>query len=157
VVDVVNRVRVLLPHVRGLRQKAPEVQVFLRAVAPVEDIRNFLQHLSPAIHKLAGDSVPLMGQLRWRERAGRDSVSLSVGHWTQGTLGLTLAFDMRKGELADEVRFAVADLSTDLAEVHVRCRALSAFLESWLADSGMLGPGKTRPSTGRFGVRLGGA
>jgi hypothetical protein len=60
VVDTLNRVRVLVRAMPGLKQSAPAVQVFLREIEEIERLRNAIQHVY-----VAGASEPLASPLRW--------------------------------------------------------------------------------------------
>jgi hypothetical protein len=144
--DSVHRVRGLVTQIRGLTQKDPGIQLFLRSAAAAEDARNFLQHLGSGIGKLGESSVPLVGQLRWLDKSGMTGVSLSVGHWTKGTHGLTVSIDLKTMQPAPGVWFSVAETTLDLNELHSRCRALSKQLEKWLLDTNRLSDKLTSPS-----------
>jgi hypothetical protein len=152
IVDAVHRIRGLIAQVRGLTHRSTEMQLFFRAASPVEEVRNFLQHLSSAVPKLGEGSVPLMGQLRWGSQKSGQSVALSVGHWTQDTYGLSLAVDLRTMQLVNNIQFAVAEISVDLRDLHERCRRLADLFEGWLKANNLLSDADTRPSTIRFGV-----
>lgn len=149
--DAAFRSRSLIIQVRGLKQSAPGVQLFLRATESVVDVRNYLQHLDSEIANLGESTVPLMGQLRWRYLSGQGGVGMSVGHWTKGVHALTPVLDLATRKVVDGIWFAVADSALNLQDVHQRCRTVSAHLEQWLRDAGMVSSANTAPSTLRFG------
>jgi hypothetical protein len=58
-VDTLNRLRVLITRLPGLRSKSPGAQVIVRALKPVEDLRNAVQHMDGEIGPLSATNLPL--------------------------------------------------------------------------------------------------
>lgn len=66
IVDSVHRLRGLLNHAPGFKQKAPGQNLFMRKTAEIEDLRNVVQHLNEKIDRtVIPQQVPLMGVLSW--------------------------------------------------------------------------------------------
>jgi hypothetical protein len=66
IVDSVHRLRGLLNHAPGFKQKAPGQKLFILKTAEVEELRNIVQHLNEKIDKtVIPQNVPLMGVLTW--------------------------------------------------------------------------------------------
>lgn len=63
-IDITNRLRVLVRQTPGLKQNAP-VQSFLKATEHVETLRHFVQHLDGEGQKLAETGWPIWGSLSW--------------------------------------------------------------------------------------------
>jgi len=65
IVDMCHRVRGIIQQIQGLPKKSPEIQVFLRQTAEIEDLRNHFQHFRSGIHKIPDTTYPLWGSLSW--------------------------------------------------------------------------------------------
>jgi hypothetical protein len=63
-IDITNRLRVLVRRTRGLERNAP-VRSFLRSTEGVEALRNFVQHLDKEAMTLAETGWPIWGSLSW--------------------------------------------------------------------------------------------
>lgn len=63
-IDITNRLRVLVRRTPGLKHSAP-VQSFLRATEDVEKLRHFVQHLDSEVVRLAATGWPIWGSLSW--------------------------------------------------------------------------------------------
>ena len=64
-IDILNRVRVLVRTMPGLKQNAPPVQALLRKTADVEVLRNAVQHLYGEIERMSSTTQPVWGSLSW--------------------------------------------------------------------------------------------
>jgi hypothetical protein len=64
VVDNVWRLHNVLRRFPGLK-RSPEMEVHLRALAKVEDLRHGIQHLDQKLRKVASGKDPLLGSLTW--------------------------------------------------------------------------------------------
>ncbi len=85
-VDVLNRLRVLTSATPGLKKSSPGVAILLRALAPIEDLRNAVQHLDTHVPKaLVGTPTPLWGYLSW-VRPHPETGGFSIGALIPGTL-----------------------------------------------------------------------
>jgi hypothetical protein len=84
-VDTLNRLRVLITRLPGLRSKSPGAQVIVRALKPVEDLRNAVQHMDGEIGPLSATNLPLWGAIAWVQRGPDDDVlrsrTLLAGFW----------------------------------------------------------------------------
>ena len=63
-VDIINRLRVLVRKTPGLKQNA-FVESFLRATENLEELRNFVQHLDGEVVSVAETGWPIWGSLSW--------------------------------------------------------------------------------------------
>jgi hypothetical protein len=63
IVDWTERLRKVFGCLTGVKKSSPWYQATFRALANVEDIRNFAQHLDGSIKKLVDGTYPLMGTL----------------------------------------------------------------------------------------------
>lgn len=63
-IDITNRLRVLVRRTPGLKHNAP-VKSFLRATEDVEKLRHFVQHLDGEVVRLAETGWPIWGSLSW--------------------------------------------------------------------------------------------
>jgi hypothetical protein len=63
-IDITNRVRVLVGQTPGLKHSAA-VKSFLRATKDVEGLRNYIQHLPTEVMPLAETGWPIWGALSW--------------------------------------------------------------------------------------------
>lgn len=82
-VDTLNRLRVLISHLPGLRTKSPGAQLIVRALKPIQDLRNAVQHMDGEIGPLSATSLPLWGAIAWVQRKDDELVSrtLLAGVW----------------------------------------------------------------------------
>lgn len=78
-VDTINRLRLLVAAMPGLKQSAAPVQSFLRAVAPAEELRHMLQHLNNQIDRIVASGGPVWGVLMWRQPNPEHSKQLFYG------------------------------------------------------------------------------
>lgn len=65
IVDSTNRLRGLLKSLPNFKQRAPSMQLFYRRTAPVEPLRNSVQHLNTEIDRLVANNYSVLGTLRW--------------------------------------------------------------------------------------------
>jgi hypothetical protein len=82
-VDTLNRLRVLISRLPGLRTKSPGAQLIVRALKPVQDLRNAVQHMDGEIGPLSSAKLPLWGAIAWVQRNddGLVSRTLLAGVW----------------------------------------------------------------------------
>jgi len=78
VVDGIQRLRKLLQRTPGLKQKSPELGIFYRATATIEDLRHVAQHLDERVDGMVARHLPVWGQLTWLYKPGDDPNDL----WT---------------------------------------------------------------------------
>ena len=64
-VDVLNRLRVLVESMPGLKKSSPGVKSFLHSLGQIEDLRNAVQHLYGQVHKIVDTGHPIWGSLSW--------------------------------------------------------------------------------------------
>jgi hypothetical protein len=63
-VDIVNRLRVLIQHTPGLK-RTPAIVSFLKQTEEVLGLRNFIQHLDTGAPEVAKTGFPIWGSLSW--------------------------------------------------------------------------------------------
>jgi len=63
-VDIVNRLRVLIQHTPGLK-RTPAIVSFLKQTGEVLGLRNFVQHLDTEAPEVAKTGYPIWGSLSW--------------------------------------------------------------------------------------------
>ena len=96
-VDSVHRLRRLVQHTPGVKQKLPEVQLFLRNSSTIESLRNFVQHFPTEINEFVHALMPLWGVLSWactNETTGEpESRTIAPGTFFRGAKVLSCTFD----------------------------------------------------------------
>ena len=157
VIDMVYRSRGLIGQVRGLSQRKPEYQAFVRGTAVVEDLRHFFQHLNTSIRSLTKESSPIMGVVTWAARDRKMSYTMAVGHWTKGMESHSLVVDTWTNEFLVGLKFNAAGTEVDLATIHAHCLRIRVFMERWLKSQGALRDDSTGASLFRFGIGAPGA
>jgi hypothetical protein len=88
VVDSVNRLRVLVQGMPGLK-RGPAVVSFLKDIGPIETLRNAVQHLYGEVDKIHEDGRPLWGSLSWVRPPAPDTKEGSISWFVPGTLAVT--------------------------------------------------------------------
>lgn len=86
IVDSLHRLRGLLRQTPGFKQKTPNMQLFMRQTAAVEDLRNAVQHLNHEIDKLIGLDLPVWGTLSWFAAIDQEARTGFLGCLFAGTL-----------------------------------------------------------------------
>jgi len=80
-VDVINRLRVLVDNTPGLKKNAP-VKSFLNTTQEVIKLRNFVQHMESEVIEVAQTGFPIWGSLSWIwadiERPGKIAAILLI-------------------------------------------------------------------------------
>lgn len=85
-VDVLNRLRVLVDSMPGLKKSSPGVKSFLHSLGPIEDLRNAVQHLYGQVHKIADTGHPIWGSLSWAAPPVEPGDALKAAAFVPGTL-----------------------------------------------------------------------
>lgn len=130
--DFCYRSRGLVGQVPGLKQRAPEVELFKRGTALVERFRNVFQHLNSDIGRRVGAGNPVMGVLSWVTSDPRCSITVSVGTGSTEIQFATLALDTHTYEFVREFQFSAANLVVDLEKVHAACVDFESYFVLWL-------------------------
>lgn len=65
IVDVVQRLRMILHQMPGWKKKALGARLFDERTGDVEDLRHFVQHINNEVKGLIASGVPLLGFLQW--------------------------------------------------------------------------------------------
>ena len=85
-VDVLNRLRVLVESMPGLKKSSPGVQSLVRSLGPIEDLRNAVQHLYGQVHKIVDTGHPIWGSLSWAAPPVEPGDALKAAAFVPGTL-----------------------------------------------------------------------
>jgi len=85
-VDVLNRLRVMVDSMPGLRKSSPGVKSLLHALGPVEKLRNAVQHLYEQAHTIAETGHPIWGSLSWAKPPVKSGDMLQAVAFVRGTL-----------------------------------------------------------------------
>jgi len=85
-VDVLNRLRVMVESMPGLKKSSPGVKSLLQALGPLEDLRNAVQHLSGEVHTIADSGHPIWGSLSWARPPAHPGDALQAAAFIPGTL-----------------------------------------------------------------------
>ena len=72
-VDTLNRLRVLIDQLPGLRGNSPGTQLIVLALKPVETLRHAVQHMDGEIGPLSTTNLPLWGAIAWVQRGPDDN------------------------------------------------------------------------------------
>lgn len=136
-IDITNRLRVLVRQTPGLTHNAP-VNLFLRSTDDVETLRNFVQHLPNEVMRLADKGYPLWGYVTWlwaspeMQQTGKVACGLLV----PGPLAKSKGYRM-VNPAGKTVRFPVDHISLSAGETTVnlseRTRSCEAFAKRFSA------------------------
>lgn len=137
-VDATFRLRGLVEHMPRYRKKAPSKQVYLRATANVETLRNSMQHLNTDIDTLLSLDVPIMGALTWlRPCAGGNGTflleSAIPGAIAGSSPGSLVQLPSEVPTEVSCVTLWAAGTSADLTAIHTATARLATALEGSLA------------------------
>lgn len=137
-VDATFRLRGLIEQMPRYRKKAPSKQVYLRATANVEALRNSLQHLNTDIDTLLSLDVPIMGALTWLRPCARGTGTFLLESAIPGALAGSSPRSLVQlpSEAPTEVSCVTlwaAGTSADLTAIHAATARLATALEGSLA------------------------
>lgn len=153
VIDTAHRIRGLITQVPGLSQKSPEIQVFVRSTATVEDFRHLYQHLNSVIPKINGMTNPIMGVLSWVSSNPSDSFTVFLGTGSKETQIHSVSIDTWNNCFAQNLLFSAGNKDIELDKLHSQCQAVSKFLNAWLKSKGYLSKESTKVGVFRFNIR----
>jgi hypothetical protein len=85
-VDVFNRLRVLVDSMPGLKKSSPGVKSFLHSLGPIENLRNAVQHLYGEVPKIVDTGHPIWGSLSWAVPPVQPGDVLRAAAFVPGTL-----------------------------------------------------------------------
>lgn len=139
IVDSIHRLRQLVRHVPGLKQKLPEVQLFLRRTSSIEDLRNFVQHFATEIHEFVEKRMALCGVLMWApindatENAA--TYTIAPGTFFHGANAGTCTFDTVEGRFVERLVLRAGPARVDLADMYDRCERFWKWFEALCAQT----------------------
>ena len=85
-VDVLNRLRVMVESMPGLKKSSPGVKSLLQSLGPIEELRNAVQHLYGEVHTIADSGHPIWGSLSWATPPVKPGDALKAAAFIPGTL-----------------------------------------------------------------------
>lgn len=123
-IDITNRLRVLVRRTPGLKHNAP-VELFLRATEDVEKLRHFVQHLDGEVMRLAETGWPIWGSLSWiwaspeMQKKGEVAVAIIIPGRLAKSKGYPMVNPLGKrihGPV-DHICLSAADITVNLSEI----------------------------------------
>jgi hypothetical protein len=135
VVDSANRVRVLVQRTPHLRRLSPEVELFLRATANVEKMRNYMQHIDQEISQTSDCPTPLWGSISWQTAADPTAqITLLTGtkHVQYSAVGLV--YDRFEKKFVRPFELVVGEVILDVDDVVRRVAGINELLIKWTAS-----------------------
>jgi hypothetical protein len=85
-VDVLNRLRVMVESMPGLKKSSPGVRSLLQSLGPIEELRNAVQHLSGEVRTIADTGHPIWGSLSWAKPPTKPGEGIQAAALVPGTL-----------------------------------------------------------------------
>jgi hypothetical protein len=146
-IDMTHRARGLARQIRGMSQKAPEFQKFIRATDRIDVFRNHLQHLNTNIPKIVGSTNPVLGAMSWLTANPRVCMTVSIGRGDKDCHYHTLVFDSVELIFTSTFLFTAGGLDVDLTKTNATCRGFESHLDQWLREQHMLEPTTQRVGT----------
>ena len=138
-IDATHRLRELLQQVPKLKKKQPELQLFLRRTAKVEDLRHFFQHFRTEIEAFASRAMPLWGTLSWAhtnpETGEPENYTIAPGTLFEGAGMATCTFDRLKHNFVERVLLHAGPTQVDLADLTEHVSEFAAWYTQWFRDT----------------------
>lgn len=131
IVDCLQRIRLLLDRAPVLPKREPDIQAFMRALQPVENLRHYIQHVKGEI---SGDDggAPLWGVVSWTgSDDSRECFTLVLGtlHLAQSLAGI--AYDRQAGFFVRTLELSAGQDSIDVDSLVGRARRLDSQIGAW--------------------------
>ena len=138
-IDAVHRLRELLSQLPGLRKNEPELQVFLRGTAVIEDLRHFFQHFRTEIDSFHERGMPLWGTLSWAHTDAESELpenhTIVPGTFFRGAWVATCTFDTHEGRYVERVLLHAGPKKVDLATLTEQVERFVAWYVAWFERS----------------------
>lgn len=136
-IDVIHRLRELLQQVPKLKKNEPELQLFIRKTASIEDLRHFFQHFRTEIDSFAERGMPLCGTLSWifdKEDSEVPANHLLIpGTFFKDVWGMGCTFDSHENRYVERVVLHAGPKKVDLADLNDAVERFVAWYTSWFA------------------------
>ena len=133
IVDMCHRVRELVQSAPRVPQKLPGIQIFLRATAHVEGLRNYVQHFRSGIADLPPSWSPLWGSLAWvPTHSPRSCYTIFPGSLSDGLTASSISYDTHELRFTAEIILSTGAATADLLEMGRHMTKLRANLVQWL-------------------------
>lgn len=145
IIDTSYRAMKLVKKVKGLKQKLPEVQSFVRTNSKSEVFRHLYQHLDN--DSFSGEKIhPILGSVAWEGENPKLCYVLNVGTGSPDIHFYTLSYDTWKKEFAQKLMFSAGNQDIELDKIHASCRSFNRFFNRWLRGKGYEGQARMLPS-----------
>jgi hypothetical protein len=135
IIDSIHRLRELLEQMPGLKKNVPELQLFLRRTAPVEDLRHFFQHFRTEIESFVERGMPLWGTISWayaNPATGLPETHTIVpGTFFDGAWVATCTFDTQEGKFVERVLLHAGPRKIDLADLADHVKEFARWYTNW--------------------------
>ena len=138
IVDSVHRLRELIRQCPGIKQREPEVQLFLRGSARAEELRHYVQHLRTEIGSFISHRRPLWGTLSWSSVSPEglpETHTIVPGTYYDGLWATSGTFDRERGRFVERVVLAAGPAQLDLADVAEAVERIANWVEAWHAST----------------------
>jgi len=139
-IDAAHRLRELLQQLPGLKKNQPELQLFLRRTAPVEDLRHFFQHFRTEIQAFAERSnMPLCETLSWAwtdpANGQLENHTIIPGTYFERAEVSTCTFDTQRFKFVERVLLNAGPCKLDLADLNEHVQNFCAWYLAWFLHS----------------------
>lgn len=138
-VDSAHRLRELVSQVPRLRKSLVEVQLFMRRLAPTEELRHHFQHFRTGIDAYADSGAPLWGTLSWayvdQETGAPSNFTIAPGTFFDGAAIPMCTFDRLEWKYVERVLLQVGSRKLDLAILLEHVREFASWYTNWFAQN----------------------
>jgi hypothetical protein len=134
-IDSVHRLRELLEQMPRLKKNQPELQLFLRRTATVEELRHFFQHFRTEIDSFVSRGMPLWGTLSWARTNAESGLpethTIVPGTYFHRSWAATCTFDMHKGKFVELLLLHAGPSKIDLAGLADHVKEFVGWYVKW--------------------------
>ena len=135
IIDSGHRLRELVQQLPGLKQKQPDVQLFIRKTSDIEDLRHYYQHFRTEIDSFVKKCMPLWGSIAWScfhpETKAPETHTIIPGTFFHKVSAPSCVFDREEMKFVDRISLHAGPKSVDLADIH---DTVISFVE-WFSQS----------------------
>ena len=139
IVDSVHRLRELLQQLPGLKKNTPELQLFLRRTASIEDLRHYFQHFRTEIDSFVEKSMPLWGTISWStanaETGLPETHTIVPGTFFHEASAASCTFDTEAGRFVGRVVLHAGPRRVDLADLETHVGAFATWYLDWYTST----------------------
>ena len=152
-VDYSYRLFMLMGQIPGLSQRDTRYQVAQRNSKPLDDARNFFQHLNSSVSKLEEKSYPLIGAIAWPSSDLKSSFVITMGTLPAGTQLATIAYDTWQKEFTPHIWLHFGNFAFNVSDCFSTMQKLNEYLNDWLKKLGALSANDGSPTFMAFGTK----